>query len=320
MGGTLLYTIDNHFCLLPVTIPFKGQPLRAKDPLPCPGLKSFHEASTQLKHPYSFLQSPSPNVQSFITPSQFPESGDLRTMVLTIAETLSKIAVIRFADKGTAMLWGFCAAWVWDNVDRFLTSEDYTPLPLSSSDAVKGNLSSIVEAHHWPLNKNASIPLLYILAKVKSLTKQLIVRRSVAAVVQPFNLRHWLRLAARAFALFWKTFASELPACLLHLRITDLAEWVSALPSWKCQAIGEADYTQQFDKVQPTSITDGLKEPGTWLREKKQWRAHETIWSIHKDNLAHDRTGMGQHTRFEYFTQQQLEALVEFSLTKDIYA
>ena len=29
---------------------------------------------------------------------------------------------------------------------------------------------------------------------------------------------------------------------------------------------------------------------------------------------------MGQHTQFEYITQQQLDALVEFSLTKDIYA
>ena len=29
---------------------------------------------------------------------------------------------------------------------------------------------------------------------------------------------------------------------------------------------------------------------------------------------------MGQHTRFEYISEQHLEALVEFSLTKDIYA
>ena len=95
---------------------------------------------------------------------------------------------------------------------------------------------------------------------------------------------------------------------------------MSAPPSWNCQVIGEADCTQQFDKVPPTSIVDSLKEAGTWLRKKKQRRAHETVWSIHKDNPAHDRAGMGQHTRFEYITQQQLEALVEFSLTKDIYA
>ena len=34
-----------------------------------------------------------------------------------------------------------------------------------------------------------------------------------------FILRHWLRLAARAFTLFLKTLLSELPACFLHLRI-----------------------------------------------------------------------------------------------------
>ena len=226
MGGTS-YTIDNHFCLLPVTIPFKGQPLIAKDPLPCPGLKRFHEASTHLKRLCSFLQTPSPNVHSFITPSQFPESGDLCTMVLTIAETLSKVAVIRVADKSAAMLWGFCAALVWDNVDRFLISENYTPLPFSSSDAVKGNLSSAIQAHHWPLNKNASIPLLCILAKAKSLTKQMIVWHPITAVVQPFILRHWLRLAARGFTFFLKTLKLELPACFLHIHITDLAEWVS---------------------------------------------------------------------------------------------
>ena len=120
--------------------------------------------------------------------------------------------------------------------------------------------------------------------------------------------------------LFLKTLVSELPACFLHLRITDLAEWVSALPSWNYQVIGEADCTQQFDKVPPTPIIDSLKEAGTWLRKKKQRRAQETVWSIHKHNPAHDRAGMGQHTQFEYITQQQLEALVEFSLTKDIYA
>ena len=107
---------------------------------------------------------------------------------------------------------------------------------------------------------------------------------------------------------------------LLALAQYRFSRMVSALPSWNCQVIGEADCTQQFDKVPLTSIIDSLEEAGTWLRKKKQWRAHETVWSIHKDNPAHDRTGMGQHTRFEYITQQQLEGLVELSLTKDIYA
>ena len=75
------------------------------------------------------------------------------------------------------------------------------------------------------LNKNASIPLLYILAKAKSLTKQLIVWRPIAAAGQPFILRHWLRPAARAFTL---TLVSELATCFLHLCVTNLAEWVSA--------------------------------------------------------------------------------------------
>ena len=35
-------------------------------------------------------------------------------------------------------------------------------------------------------------------------------------------------------------------------------------------------------------------------------------------NLADDRAGMGQNTRFDYITQQRLEASIEFSLTKDI--
>ena len=144
-------------------------------------------------------------------------------MVLTIAESLSKVAIIRVADKGAAMLWGFCAAWVWDNVDMFLSSEGYTPLPLSSSNAVKSKLSSVVQSHHWPLNNNATIPLLYILATGKSLTKEMIVWRPIAAVVQPFILRYWLRLAAHAFTLFLSTLLSELPASFLHLRITDLA-------------------------------------------------------------------------------------------------
>ena len=94
--------------------------------------------------------------------------------------------------------------------------------------------------------------------------------RPIAAVVQPFILRHWLRLAARAFTLFLRALLSKLPASFLHLRITNLAQWVSALPSWSCQAIGEADCTRQFDKVPPTSIIDNLKEAAKWLRKKKQ--------------------------------------------------
>ena len=93
----------------------------------------------------------------------------------------------------------------------------------------------------------------------------------------------------------------------------------AALSSWNCQAIGEADCTRQFDKVPPTSIIDSLKEAAVWLRKKEQWRAQETVWSIHKDNSAHDHVGMGQHTRFEYITQEQLVALVEFSLTQGTY-
>ena len=113
----------------------------------------------------------------------------------------------------------FLGSSSWDKVDRFVTSENYTPLPLSSSDAVKANLSSTLQAHNWPLNKETSIPLRYVLAKANSVTKQMTVGRPIAAVVQPFILRHWLRLAARVFTLFLKPLVFELPACFLHVRI-----------------------------------------------------------------------------------------------------
>ena len=224
---------------------------------------------------------------------------------------------------------GFCP-WLWVGLKHqvvqhcggvgYLYSEGYTPLPLSSSNAVKSKLLSVVHSHHWPLNNNATIPLLYILAKAQSLAKEMIVWRPIAAVVQPFILRPWLRLAARASGLFLRTLLSELPASFLHLRITDLAQWVTALASWNCQVINEADCTGQFDKVASTSIIDSLKKAAAWLRKTKQWRARETIWSIHKDNSAHYRAGIGQHACFEYITQEQLEAPVDFSLTQDIYA
>ena len=217
------------------------------------------------------------------------------------------------------MLWAFCPQWLRDHMEQF-PLEKYKPRPLSSSPEITRSLVSTVHTQGWPANSNPSIPLLYALAKAKSLTKGAIVLRPIVAVTHPWVQPQWMRIAARAFTLFLRVLVAEIPASFLHLRISDLAPWVSSLPSWGCRLIAEAGCTQQLDHVHPLSVVNSLIDAGKWLKGKRHWRATDMVWSVHRDDPVHDRPGAASNSQYDIISHKQLVAIVRFSMLQDIHA
>ena len=81
----------------------------------------------------------------------------------------------------------------------------------------------------WPTNKARALPLLYLLGKAKSLTKQYTLWHRIAAIVEPQVQRFYLRTAARAFTLLLRLLVSEIPGAFLVLKISDLQPWIHGL-------------------------------------------------------------------------------------------
>ena len=180
-------------------------------------------------------------------------------------------------------------------------------------------LRRIIHQNKWPVNSSRTLPLLYLLGKAKSLIKQCILWRPITAVVEPPIQRFFLRTAARAFTLLLNLLVQEITAPFLVLRIHDLQPWIHGLLEWGCTAVGECDCSGQFNNVTPQSVMSDLTESVKWLATKRRWNAQELVWSIHRDNKALDRAGMGTSSRFTHLLHQDLENLVYFSLLIDTY-
>ena len=110
--------VDGHYALLPVRIEHQGARLRATDPLPCLGSRSRTQAVNSLAQLARTL-----HIQHTYTPTSIakllpPENWDrqplLRHRVQNLARSLSSMACVRVADKGSTMLFAFCRQWVWD--------------------------------------------------------------------------------------------------------------------------------------------------------------------------------------------------------------
>ena len=160
------------------------------------------------------------------------------------------VAVIQVADKGSAMKWEFCSLWVWDGFKQCLTTEGYSTHFLTFASSVKERLCLAVEQGGWPINEQASIPLLYIIAKANFLSTCSIVPSHCCSR----TLLDFATLVAGTFALFLRTLVHTIPASFLCCRVADPSPWVAHLPSCGCPIIGKADCTQQFDKISPTQL------------------------------------------------------------------
>ena len=315
--------VQGHYALLPLSITHGRSIIRATDPLPCSGSRSYKQAiqslsqlATTLKVQRRFSKSV---LATALPQSDWDRLPTLRQHVQNLAEQLSTVAYVRVADKSSTMLFGFCRQWVWDETHRFLEGEGYESQDIHTAPGIMKALHRIIQQNKWPVNTSRTLPLLYLLGKAKSLIKQTILWRPIAAVVEPQMQRFFLRTAARAFTLLLKLLVQEITASFLVLRITDLQPWVHGLPDWGCTVIGECDCSGQFNHVTPQSVMSDLTASVKWLSKKRRWNANELIWSIHRDNKSLDRAGMGTTSRFTHLLHQDLENLVYFSLLTDTY-
>ena len=61
-----------------------------------------------------------PDLDHFLPASLFTETG-----LQNVATYLAEYQSICIVDKGAGELWGFCAAWVWDQVQQFMCEENF---------------------------------------------------------------------------------------------------------------------------------------------------------------------------------------------------
>ena len=73
---------------------------------------------------------------------------------------------VRIVDKGAGLMWGFCAAWVWDTVRKFLIKEGYEQTALTPGD-ILNTLHGVVAHNGWRENKNTKMCRLYLMVKPK---------------------------------------------------------------------------------------------------------------------------------------------------------
>ena len=178
-------------------------------------------------------------------------------------------------------------------------------------------LQSQASSKKWPVNAKARRWLLYLIGKATSRARIKILWRPIAAASSSVIARSRLRIAARAFSCFIRTFVDELPAAFLVLNLNDMGALVRQLASWGPVCIAEADCKDPFNHVPPALVVQHLREASAWLKARRRWRATTLGWSIHKDNSRLDRAGPPKKGTFHFVSMEQLLELVEFSLLHD---
>ena len=133
-----------------------------------------------------------------------------------------------------------CRRWIWDTTLEFLRAEGYRQDNISPQE-VTDLLKDAMNAHQWPHNPRAQMCRMYIIGKGKSLKLGTWMWHPIAAYPQPQIDKHYLRTAARAFSIFWKTLVHEMPAAFQVIRVNDAAPWYRALDEIGINATCELD-------------------------------------------------------------------------------
>ena len=94
------------------------------------------------------------------------------------------------------------------------------------------DLHAAISANNWPLGTKGKLALLYSIGKAKSQVPAEVLWRPIAAAAAPVISRQRLRIAARAFTLFVRTLAAEIPGAFLTLRLQDMGAWLQKLGRW----------------------------------------------------------------------------------------
>ena len=108
-------------------------------------------------------------------------------------------------DKGARELWGFCAAWVWDQVQQFMREEIFQRVR-SSPQSWERHISQAVTRSHLRRNQQGRLCVPYLLSKAKSLATGQWVWRGICASPSPVLDKQQWRLGARALTMPPRTF------------------------------------------------------------------------------------------------------------------
>ena len=225
------------------------------------------------------------------------------------------MAYVRIVDKHPSAVWAFCRQWAWDQRRKFAHEEGYNAVD-SPLQQVCSRLQMHVTQHQWNPRAHPRVALMYLLGKAKSLRLPAILWRPIAAVSCPFVSRHALRIA---FTCFLRCFTEEITASILVLRVMDIAPWVQHLSDWGATFMGEADCKEQFNRIEPATTVQELRDASQFLYHRKRRGASSIIWSIHRDSKALDRAGKATSASFWHFSHEELIGIVNFSLTEDNY-
>ena len=316
LGGTVTLH-QGHFALLLVTLNYKEQVLRSKDPLPIRGADARTKAISECVALARMLNVPFPENWEVSLPQHlFPETGNMLNWAQHIAEQLSTVAIVRVVDKFPGALWGFCRNWMWQQLQQFLCKEKYQSHHTSPKQIIQG-LTKLLTRRTWSVSRDARMALLYLIGKGKSLCLPAITWRPICAVSRPVIPRHRLRLAARAFSCFLRVLTSEITGCFHHHHVHSVAAWYEWLGTWSCDYIGEADCKDPFNNVDPKLVVQYLRDSTAWLKTQRKWRATQMCWSIHKTDKTMDRAGKATDFNFSVITHEDLIQLIEFSLCRD---
>ena len=193
-GGDLSVR-DGHFCLLPISLSFKGQPLGSKDPLPLSGASCRDSTIGDLQQLARLLNVPMPNLEHLLPAALFSSSDDMLQHVQRVANQLNKVAVVRIVDKCPGAMWAFCRKWLWEQTRSFLITENYTVHDEDRSNVLLG-LRELASGSGWVCSERARLALLYLIGKGKSLSKPAITWRPICANCAPVVPRWRLRIAA----------------------------------------------------------------------------------------------------------------------------
>ena len=143
------------------------------------------------------LQTAVPPLDTLLPMSLFPESGNLLTQLSRLSRFLSRSQYVRIVDKGAGEMWGFCSAWLWDQVEEFMRKEKFTHADCTM-DQWNNRIAKVVRDMSLQRNPKGRLCILYVLAKAKSLRTGKWVFRGISASPAPVLNNQQLRLAARS--------------------------------------------------------------------------------------------------------------------------
>ena len=248
--------------------------------------------------------------------SLFPESGNLLIQLSRLSKFLSRTQHVRIVDKGAGVMWGFCVAWLWDQVEDFMRKEKFTPAGCTV-DQWNTKIARVVNDMSVHCNPKGRLCILYVLAKAKSLRTGKWVFRGMSASPAPVLNGRQLRLAARSFTCMLRLLQKEITHNFQCADIKQVAGWFRFISQKGALSLTEMDCKKQFDTINPRAILRSFKEASSWIYKKRRWRQVNLQWSVSKESAKLDRAGQATNTRFWCITHDLLSRLLKFELTEN---